>query len=188
MHPHIVRPARRQHGFVLVVALILLLVLTVLGLAAAMSTSLQERMAGNSHNRDMAFQSAEAGLVAGETCVQLGLPKCSTFSLSTTGGNGAYFFDAANPPATALWNQPNFWSTAANYLNYSALYPANIPNVAAQPMLTIEKLPAAIPAGYGLSSSQYGSAPAPKMYRITSLGTGGSRDATVLLQAIYLQP
>ncbi|MGH8378438.1 MAG: PilX N-terminal domain-containing pilus assembly protein, partial [Gammaproteobacteria bacterium] len=53
-----------QQGFVLIVALILLLVLTLLGLAAASSTSLEQRMASNARNRDLAFQSAEAGLRA----------------------------------------------------------------------------------------------------------------------------
>ena len=50
------------HGSALVIALVLLLILTVLGLASMQSTSLQERMAGNFDQRHQAFQLAEMGL------------------------------------------------------------------------------------------------------------------------------
>ncbi len=54
--------SHRQQGAVLVVSLLLLLVLTVLALTASQSTRLQERMAGNARDTDLAFQAAEAGL------------------------------------------------------------------------------------------------------------------------------
>jgi type IV pilus assembly protein PilX len=51
---------------VLVISLVLLLSLTLLGLAAMQNTSLEERMAGNMRAENIAFQAAEAGLRAGE--------------------------------------------------------------------------------------------------------------------------
>ncbi len=62
------RPAR-QHGAILVVSLLLLLVMTVLALGASQATRMDERMAGNARNHELAFQSAEAGLRAGERLV-----------------------------------------------------------------------------------------------------------------------
>lgn len=56
----------RQGGAVLVISMLLLLVLTILALGASQSTRLEERMAGNSRDVDLAFQSAEAGLRAAE--------------------------------------------------------------------------------------------------------------------------
>lgn len=56
----------RQHGAVLVVGLILLIMVTMLGLSAMQGTNLQERMSGNYRDRDLAFQAAEAALRAGE--------------------------------------------------------------------------------------------------------------------------
>lgn len=53
---------RQQHGAIMVVALLLLLVMTVLALSASQTTTLQERMAGNARDSDLAFQAAEAGL------------------------------------------------------------------------------------------------------------------------------
>lgn len=52
----------RQQGAVLLVALIMLLLLTILGAAAMRDTNLQERMAGNMRDHNLAFQAAEAAL------------------------------------------------------------------------------------------------------------------------------
>jgi len=99
-------PNPLQYGFVLIVALVLLLVLTVLGLAAAQSTSLEERMAGNARNHDLAFQAAEAGLSAGVNCLQTGAAPCTVFHTGTTGGNGMYVFSPTS--TTVIWAQAAF--------------------------------------------------------------------------------
>lgn len=59
--------ARREGGMALIVGLIMLLSLTLLGLAAIQNTSLEERMAGNLRSENMALQSAEAALRGGES-------------------------------------------------------------------------------------------------------------------------
>lgn len=51
-----------QSGAVLVVALILLLVLTILGVSSMTNTSLEERMAANSQERARAMQAADSGV------------------------------------------------------------------------------------------------------------------------------
>jgi type IV pilus assembly protein PilX len=56
-----------QRGAVLVVSLLMLLVMTILGVAAMQMTRFEERMAGNSRDINIAFQGAEAGLRDGET-------------------------------------------------------------------------------------------------------------------------
>lgn len=55
-----------ERGAVLLVALVMLLLLTLIGLAGMRMEQLEERMAGNLRDRQMAFQSAEAALSAGE--------------------------------------------------------------------------------------------------------------------------
>lgn len=57
----------RQRGAILIVSLLLLLVMTVLALTASQTTRLQERMAGNARDLDLAFQAGEAGLRGAET-------------------------------------------------------------------------------------------------------------------------
>lgn len=56
--------APRQRGVALVVALILLVIATLTGLAGIRHATLQESLAGNMYDRTLAMQSAEAALVA----------------------------------------------------------------------------------------------------------------------------
>lgn len=63
------RPSRGQRGVALVVALILLVVATLIGLAASRGTVLQERMSANMYDRSLAFQRAEAALRAAEQAI-----------------------------------------------------------------------------------------------------------------------
>lgn len=53
---------RRQTGAVLIVAMILLVILTLLGVTAMNTTSLEEKMATNNQEQVRAFQAAETGL------------------------------------------------------------------------------------------------------------------------------
>lgn len=55
----------RQRGVALVIALVLLIAVTLIGLAGIRGTTLQERMAGNYYDRETAFQAAEAALQLG---------------------------------------------------------------------------------------------------------------------------
>lgn len=177
-------PHRGQQGFVLIVALVLLLVLTVLGLAASQTTSLEERMAGNARNHDLAFQAAEAALTAGITCVQTGSPLCSVFATTSTGGAGAYEFIPGS--TVTLWTQPNFWTTAGNALSYTTYPGITLPQVATQPQFIIEQLPPVASSGGSLGTPEFGGgAPPIQRWRITSFGQGGDKNSTVMLQAVY---
>ena len=54
----------RQRGIALIVALVLLVIATLTGIAGIRNTTLQESMTGNMYDRALAMQSAEAALVA----------------------------------------------------------------------------------------------------------------------------
>jgi len=75
-------PAMRsgQRGVALVVALVLLLVATLIGLASVRGTNLQERMSANMYDRSLAFQRAEAALRAAEVAIT------TTWVITTLGG------------------------------------------------------------------------------------------------------
>lgn len=57
-----VASARQQRGISLVIVLILLIVMSVLGVAVLRSSALQERMSANLRDRNLAFQAAETAL------------------------------------------------------------------------------------------------------------------------------
>jgi type IV pilus assembly protein PilX len=59
------RSVSRAQGAVLIIGLIVLLVMTLLGVTAMQQTVLQERLAGNLRQSNLALQAAEAGLQAG---------------------------------------------------------------------------------------------------------------------------
>ncbi|WP_082120881.1 pilus assembly PilX family protein [Dyella japonica] len=61
--------ARAQRGVALVVALILLLLITMVGLAAVHGTIMQQRMTANQYDREQAFQSAEAAVRAASALI-----------------------------------------------------------------------------------------------------------------------
>jgi type IV pilus assembly protein PilX len=101
--------ATTQRGAVLVVSLLLLLVMTVLGLGASQSTRLQERMAGNQRDVEVAMQSAEASLRAAElllapnqivTTCGAPDPNCEAYQMNTLVTNGV---------ALDLAKQSNDW-------------------------------------------------------------------------------
>lgn len=52
----------RQHGGALITGLIMLVALTLLGITVLQSANLQERMSGNTRDRNLALQAAEAAL------------------------------------------------------------------------------------------------------------------------------
>lgn len=61
--------AARQQGAILIIALIMLLLLTIIGLTSIRGTSLQESMSGNLRDNNISLQAAEAALRKGEAIV-----------------------------------------------------------------------------------------------------------------------
>lgn len=62
-------PRNNQRGAILIIALVMLLLLTIIGLSSMRGTSLQESMAGNVRDSSLALQAAEAALRKGEGIV-----------------------------------------------------------------------------------------------------------------------
>ncbi|GBG12505.1 type IV pilus assembly protein PilX [Novimethylophilus kurashikiensis] len=149
---------RRQQGVTLVMSLIFLLMLSMIGLWSATNNSLQERMAGNSRNRDLALQSAEAALKYAENTT-------ATWRTSVFDGTakGLLTYDATLANDAAYWRDVTHWTNALQV-------PAGTVNqVAVQPYYMIEKMPS-------VGTVEY--------YRITAKGVGGESSSTVILQSI----
>ncbi|UUC51270.1 pilus assembly PilX N-terminal domain-containing protein [Pseudomonas citronellolis] len=94
-----------QSGVALLVSLILLLLLTVIAITAATQSSLQERMAANSQQQNIAFQAAESG-IQGWIDTYLTDPKIEAISVtlpedSHWKGTAQYSASAAAPGTCA---------------------------------------------------------------------------------------
>ena len=57
---------KKQNGIVLIVAMIMLVIMSILGISSVRNIALEERMSAASHDRSIALQAAEAALMAGE--------------------------------------------------------------------------------------------------------------------------
>lgn len=125
-------PARAaQRGVALVMAMILLVVLTLVGFAAVRGTLMQQKMASNLYDREIAFQDTEAALRAATLRIA-GNPDdiardCST---SSTVCLSNPFYDA-NLPASGIHQVSE--GTAAGQFNASAL-------AASKPQYVIENM------------------------------------------------
>ena len=172
----------KQHGAALAVSLILLLVLTLLGVAGMQSTIMEEKMAGNMRDKALAFQASESGLINGERHSQNLLSLASPFVANCTGG-----LCVPSSSATPVWEGPNVnWTTATNTFTYGGTVAAtNLGLVNAQPQYIVELLPEP-PKGVGESlSTGKGAGVTVEIFRVTSRGIGGSVNAPVMVQSVY---
>lgn len=159
-----------QSGTALAVGLILLVVMTLLSVAGIRGTTMQERMASNLRDRNLAFQSAESALRAAEQV------------LASGGGSSA----ERVPTAGSI----DFWNAC---WGDSGTVPEDCPPVtvhtidlaqwglAAAPSYRIERLRGGT---FGSMASDEALATAP-MYRITARGVGGTADSVVIIQSTY---
>lgn len=101
--------ANRQDGAALIVVLMLLIVITLLGLASMRGAIMQERMAANTVARSVAFQVAEAGLRQAEIIVRDG--NVTFPSSGCAEGRCAM----PEPDADPAWAAANFWTTGDQF-------------------------------------------------------------------------
>lgn len=160
--------AKHQSGAVLAISLIILLLLTLIGITATQVTGLEEKMAGNFRDRNLAFQAAETALRAGEAEIEK-----SSLSCPIAAQVGGFYPSFDTPQIDDQFG--NVWSTPGKY-SYVGVILAGTTGTA-QPKYIIQCLP-----------SPPNIATGPFYFRITARGTGGSTDAVVILQSIYMQP
>lgn len=154
--------AKHQRGASLLIALVFLVIMAMLGVTVANVTTLQERMAGNTRDRDLALQAAELALRDAEKRLE---------DLVFRGGALTYVATNANDDA--------FWQTcfegsagpcAVKYTPTTPLPTDGSGAVASQPQYVVERKP---------------DIGATEIYRVTARGFGGSATSVVIIQAEY---
>jgi type IV pilus assembly protein PilX len=173
-------PPRGSRGAILVVALILLLVLTLIGITAARMQTAQEGMARNDDNHQLALQAAEAALRDGQAIIAL--HGAGDF---LTDNNGLYNLSqeletsSASVADTINWNSPGTQS-----MQYSGAALGSVPQAPQPAQIIIESLPPVAPPGSPLNGGAYGANPQWQVYRITAHAEGGDSSSNVTLQTI----
>lgn len=194
---HRVNPRRAQQGATLIVALIMLMMLTLVGVAGMRDTLLQEKMVGNMRDREAALQAAEAALRAGEIAAQNsnssswtnpGFVDIQKYTPRIAGGQ--------NSSEQKYWSPDNYTWTNSNSVAYS---PTELNDLSKMPRFVVEQLPTDM-SSYGSGASLFSGGGSGGMvgaldlvpkrssvtrrdYRVTAVGWGLSADAVVVLQS-----
>lgn len=170
------RSQPRQRGAALVIALIMLLVMTVLGITAMQVTRMEERMAGNSRDVNLAFQGAEAALRDGEERVRvMAAPPAFCTSLPCAGRPwvvGTWLTDHRND--LLAW-----WTT--NGVEYGVAGTKEVTEVTRDPIVVTEHL-MFIPDNLTLDGEPEDGR---DFYKVTANSAGASNTATVVLESTY---
>lgn len=166
---------RRQQGAVLIVSLIFLLVITMLAVGSMQNTMLEEKMAGNASDRNLAFQSTESAVREAEVFIE------GIVSLGNFGDAGGLRARTAVEPGfydQATWgDKNNFIEATTDFGSYD------------EPRYFIKHLTTVAGTEGSLNMSGYGDNKGTgdvTIFRITARGTGASADsAEVILRTQY---
>lgn len=175
----VVTRLNNEKGAVLITGLILLLVLTLLGVAALQGTTLQERMAGNLEQQDLAFQAAEAGLRDAEAFLN------NTVVLPAFNNNGGYYQPAAVGSAPR-WQTVDWNAAPGNYLTYQAGDLGNPPPYPL-PRYIIEFMAEVDISGSDSLKFAPAADDTPGIFRISSRGVSPNGRSTVILQSTFIR-
>lgn len=159
-----------QKGVALIVALVLLVVMTLLGLSAMRTVTLEEKMSGHTFDRSISFQATEAALREAEAWVQANQP--TPAAGSGCNGNGVCGLLTSDP--IDRWNNAAFtdWRDAAAVTSQS---------ISVTPQFLIEYLGDTFPC-IPTDLTQPSTC---KRYRITARSNAGAGRASVMLQSMY---
>lgn len=186
----------KQQGAALVVALIMLVLMTLVGITAMQVTTVQEKMVANSRDLNVAFQAAEVALLRGEhyvknmqdaifttTCKGSG----STIGLCKPGQSTPIWttisWSDTNPVTLEYGNEQENKQIPASETSVDNIQPLPANTVAKQPRYIIEDITSV--SGGGQANLSKG------LYRITAQGYGqavndnGQPLARVMLQSVF---
>ena len=177
LHSQLRLKTNDQRGVALVVALVLLVVATLLGLASIRGTNLQERMSANMYDRSLAFQRAESALRAAETAIM------ANWQIATLGG-----IDCSPTATSACPNIPadTFTGNSASWIGVDTAHAVNASKTPGTPQYLSQFMGTGAAAGssLGLESNadfgNYGNGYPPgnvAYYRVTARSSAPAQAA-----------
>lgn len=175
---------KSQAGAALITSILILLMLTIIGVAAMQMTSMQERMAGNSRDLTLAFQGAEAALRNGEVMISKAPGSPTTCKESPCDVWAAGLALLVNPAG----ENTEWWGKYAMQYEAKGTYAApsadkEFPDLQEDPRFIVQwvtRVPDSLTVGEGS-----GPPPGRDFYRVTGRSTGGSGKANTVLQSTY---
>ena len=162
---------RDESGTVLVIAMLTLAILSLIGVAATTSSSIEAEISGNDRVHKEAFFATEFGLTVGERVIQ-SLIKRQDFNEGTIVGH----YGEGTQPA---WNALQ-WDSSDSVTSVASV-PTGLSYMAAQPQYTLEQRSYKrdnLTLGIGVPTGVY-------QFNVTSRGRGSHVNAEVILHSVY---
>ena len=198
----------KQRGGVLIASLVVLMLLALVGLSGANTTTLEERMAGNFRDQRVAFESAESVLIAAEQWVEsndldpISASACrgsQCFTADCSDGlcfngsiTGQTFSDCrTQDPAVPVYHRSHpldVWNSANRHQSVSSAQ--QIAGVQSNGRFVVEflcyvRMDPAVPVQPLAHGSAAFFRDFAEMYRITALGQGATPNSVSLVQSTY---
>ncbi|MFI4918518.1 MAG: pilus assembly protein PilX [Legionellales bacterium] len=155
------QPSKMQRGYVLLITLVMLIVLTLLALTEAVLNTTQTRVAANATDSEVSFEKTEAALNEAIDYLFNGTYASANFLQNN---NGLYIF---NVNASPLWTTIN-WSGPAVINSFAG-------GTGSQASYIIEQLPSVIQPGQNMQTPT-------NIYRITARSVGANGNSSILIQ------
>lgn len=173
-----------QQGAVVIVALVILVILTIIGVALMESSVVQERMAGNLTEENVTFQAAEAALRAGEDDISTWSSRPPTLediddplrALLDPDDPEVFEVDTLVGGSTTWWNSSSAWWQANGYE-----YAAGLEGTNQNPYYMIEEYDEVC----DYLSADQSLAECKIVYRVTAIAWGSRNNTATLLQSLY---
>lgn len=177
----------RQQGFVLIIALIMLIIVSILGIAGVRLAATEERMVAQTYDRATAFQAAEAALREAEALIESSnqpVPAAGVDCSAQSGTGGTITVQVCGvlmgTSTTPRWLQTGttadgYWATASEVGNTSS-------TVKITPQYFVEYLGNNFPCAISSPTATNNC----KRYRITArVNPAADGRSKVVLQSIY---
>lgn len=166
---------RQQGGFVLVVSLLMIVILSIIGITGMSGSNIEEKVVRNTKNQDVAFQAAESAVRDAEVYIT-SIASPSAFN----GTHGLYASTSTNPDYTLAAS----WGTTV-----SVTAATSIPSSASAGRYYI-KLMTTISSGASSEGNVtgYGETMAGgtvTVFKITARGTGATSDSQAFIESYY---
>lgn len=174
---------KSQKGAALFVSLMMLILVTILGVTGVSMVSLEEKMAGNSYDRNLAFQAAEAALREAEKYAEDNKPMPSYTDAGNTCPTSP---SAINNCTSGVCPKPDKdcvsrWEPSAGFTGWANATTSLGTLAGTAPQYFIEYLGNTFNCSDGGGSDPKNC----KRYRVTARSNPGTGRATVMLQATY---
>ena len=158
----------KQSGIVLIISLIMLLLLTLIGVTSMQVTGLEEKMAGNFRDQNIAFQAAESTLKEAEIFVVNNPIDATIYD----GTNGLLNFSDSEPANffTHGWAGGDSATTTSGYGNNFGL--------AEDPRYIIKKVS---------QTPATATEPVKTFFKITARAKGANADTQIILQEYFVR-